>query len=252
VPRSLILSGGGEYRDPWHPFAATSERLAGLLTGLGHEVEISELVADSLADLSGWDLIVVNAAAGPPADTSAAQAELLAALDRGLGVLAMHVGVTTLLRLPSWESVTGAAWTPASMHPKIGPCRILTYAGRHPISAQVPDFDTTDERYSYLRLAPDLVPLAAHEYAGDLHPLLWARTRGPSRIVADALGHDERSYDSPAHRELLTRAARWLTRALLAPHSHDREDFTTPWSSKPFMIMNPGPRPRPAPRPGAP
>jgi type 1 glutamine amidotransferase len=214
VPRSLILSGGGEYCDPWHPFAATSERLAGLLVGLRHQVEISELVADSVADLSGWDLIVVNAAAGPPADTSAAQAGLLAALDRGLGVLAVHVGVTTLLGLPLWEPLTGAAWTPESMHPKAGPCRILTYPGRHPISAPVPDFDITDERYSYLRLAPDLVPLAAHEYAGDLHPLLWARTRGPSRIVADALGHDERSYESAAHCQLISRAAQWLTRTL--------------------------------------
>lgn len=211
---SLILSGGGEYRDPWHPFAATSELIAALLTDLGHHVEISELVADSLADLSGWDLIVVNAAAGPPADTSAAQAGLRAALDRGLGVLAIHVGVTTLLALPFWEPVTGAAWTPESMHPKAGPCRILTYPARHPISAPVPDFDITDERYSYLRLAPDLVPLAAHEHAGGLHPLLWARDRGPSRIVADALGHDERSYDSPAHRQLISRAAQWLTRTL--------------------------------------
>ena len=71
MARSLILSGGGEYRDPWHPFAATSERLAGLLAALGHEVEVSELVADHVADLRGWDLVVVNAAAGPEAATPA-------------------------------------------------------------------------------------------------------------------------------------------------------------------------------------
>jgi hypothetical protein len=78
MPRSLILSGGGACADPWHPFAATSERIAGLLASLGHEVEISDDVADRAADLSGWDLIAVNAAAGPEAaDTSAAQAGLL-------------------------------------------------------------------------------------------------------------------------------------------------------------------------------
>jgi uncharacterized protein len=71
VTRSLILSGGGEYRDPWHPFAATSRRIADLLASLGHEVEISESVADRVADLRGWDLIAVNAAAGPPGDTGA-------------------------------------------------------------------------------------------------------------------------------------------------------------------------------------
>lgn len=212
MARSLVLSGGGEYGDPWHPFAATSERLAGLLRNLGHEAEVSELVGERVADLRGWDLVVVNAAAGPQADTSAAAAGLRAALDRGVGVLAVHVGACTLLRLPEWEAVTGAAWVSGqSMHPKTGPCRIITYPGRHPVCAPVPDFGIVDERYSYLRMAPDVVPLAAHEYEGEVHPLLWARVLGRSRVVTDALGHDERSYDSAAHRELISRAAQWLT-----------------------------------------
>lgn len=215
MARSLILSGGGDYRDPWHPFAATSERLAGLLWNLGHEVEVSELVADRVADLRGWDLVVVNAAAGPESDTSAAAAGLRAALDRGVGVLAIHVGACTLLRLPTWESLTGAVWIEGqSMHPKAGPCRIITYPGRHPICAPVADFDIVDERYAYLRIAPDVVPLAAHEHGGEVHPVLWARILGRSRVVTDTLGHDERSYDSAAHRQLIARAARWLTWAL--------------------------------------
>ena len=215
MTRSLILSGGGAYADPWHPFAATSERIADVLAALGHHVEISELVADRVADLRGWDLIVVNAASGPDADNSAAQAGLMAALARGLGVLAVHVGACMLLRLPEWESVTGAAWISGrSMHPKVGPGRIITYPGRHPICAPVADFDITDERYAYLRTAPDIVPLAVHEHAGELHPLLWARVRGKSRIVTDLLGHDECSYNSPEHRQLISRAARWLTGAI--------------------------------------
>jgi uncharacterized protein len=215
MARSLILSGGGEYGDPWHPFAATSERLAGLLETLGHEVEVSELVAERVADLCGWDLVVVNAAAGPEADTSAAAAGLRAALDQGVGVLAIHVGACTLLRLPAWESVTGAAWVNGrSMHPKTGPCRIITYPGRHPICAPVMDFDIVDERYTYLRTASDVVPLAAHGHEGEVHPVLWARVLGRSRVVTDALGHDERSYDSVAHRQLISRAAQWLTWAL--------------------------------------
>ncbi len=100
------------------------------------------------------------------------------------------------------------------MHPKTGHCQITTYPGRHPICAPVTDFDIIDERYSYLRTAPDVVPLAAHEHGGELHPLFWARVLGQSRVVTDALGHDERSYDSAAHCELISRAARWLTWAL--------------------------------------
>jgi uncharacterized protein len=215
VTRAVILSGGGAYGDPWHPFAATSERIAGILAGTGHDVEIAGDVAGRVADLRGCDLLVVNAADGPPGDTSAARAGLLAALDRGLGVLAVHVGACTLLRLPEWESVTGAAWVSGqSTHPKTGPCRITTYPGRHPITEPVTDFDIVDERYAFLRTAPGLVPLAAHAYGGQPHPLLWARERGRARVVTDALGHDTRSYDSAAHRELISRAARWLTRTL--------------------------------------
>jgi uncharacterized protein len=212
MTRSLILSGTGEYTDPWHPFGATSERIAAILTGLGHEVQISDRIADQVTALDRWDLVVVNAAAGPEADHAAASVGLAAALERGVGLLAIHVGATTLLRLPEWESVTGAAWVSGrSMHPKVGLCRILTYPSRHPVCAAAGDFDIVDERYTYLRTAPDIVPLAAHVHEGVEYPLLWCRERARSRVVTDALGHDERSYDSPAHRELITRAARWLT-----------------------------------------
>lgn len=213
--RSVVLSGGGEYSDPWHPFAATSQRIASLLAAVGHDVEISDLVAERAADLRGCDLLVVNAAAGPEADTRAARTGLAAALRRGLGVLAIHVGACGLLRWPAWEQVTGAAWVSGrSTHPKAGPGRVITYPARHPVSAPVADFDVVDERYTFLRIAPGIFPLAAHEHNGALHPLLWAREAGRSRIVTDLLGHDERSYDSPEHSQLISRAAQWLTRGI--------------------------------------
>jgi uncharacterized protein len=215
MTRSVILSGGGEYSDPWHPFAATSERIGSVLAALGHDVEISESVAERAADLCGCDLIVVNAAVGPAADTRAARAGLAAALRRGLGVLAIHVGACGLLRWPAWEQVTGAAWVSGrSTHSRVGPGRVITYPARHRICAPVPDFDVMDERYVFLRVAPGIFPLAAHEHDGVLHPLLWAREAGRSRIVTDLLGHDERSYDSPEHSQLVSRAAQWLTRAI--------------------------------------
>ena len=142
MPTSLVLSGGGACADPWHPFAQTSARLADVLWSLGHQVEVTDFIADRVADLSGFDLIVVNAAAGP-GTTSAAQARsgagLRAALDRGLSVLAVHTGVCTLLRLPEWEAVTGAAWVAGqSGHPKLGPAHVQTHPDRHPIVAGCP------------------------------------------------------------------------------------------------------------------
>ena len=215
MPRSLILSGGGAYADPWHRFPKTSARLADVLWSLGHRVEVTDFIADRVADLSGFDLIVVNAAAGPGRATGAqarSAAGLRAALDRGLSVLAVHTGVCTLLRLPEWEAVTGAAWVAGqSGHPKLGPAHVQTHQDRHPIVAGLPGFDLTDERYVGLRLAPGIVPLASHRHQGHEYPLLWAREVGRSRVVADTLGHGVESYESAAHRRLLSRAIQWLT-----------------------------------------
>jgi uncharacterized protein len=215
--RSLVLSGGGRYADPWHPFAKTSARLADVLWSLGHRVEVTDFIPDRVADLSGFDLIVVNAAAGPgeaAAAQEAAREGLRAALDRGVAVLAVHTGVCTLLRLPEWEAVTGAAWVPGrSGHPKLGPAHVQTHRDAHPIVTGMGSFDLIDERYAGLRLAPGLVPLVSHRHNGRQYPLVWAREEGRSRVVADTLGHGVESYESAGHRRLLSRAVGWLTGA---------------------------------------
>ena len=218
MARAVILSGGGRYADPWHPFGATSERLAAIVADLGHEVEIAEEVADRLVDLGGVDLLVVNAASGPPTDDpAAALAGVRAFLARGGGVLAVHVGASTLLDLPEWEAVTGMRWLPGiSNHPPVGPSHVRVHPERHPIAAPLRDFDLVDERYCDLRLAADLVPFVTHDLEGRSYPLAWARRYGDARVVTDALGHGVESFDSPEHRELLRRSLRWLTGSLAA------------------------------------
>ena len=56
----LIISGAGCYSDPWHSFADTSQRLAKIISGLGHDVTMSEAVEQALAEPGEQDLIVVN------------------------------------------------------------------------------------------------------------------------------------------------------------------------------------------------
>jgi hypothetical protein len=109
----LVLSGGPGYSDPWHPFERTSAALGAVLDGAGHRVEISTAVAARLADLSGVDLLVVNAPLPddplPAEDLAAASAGLRAFLDRGGAVLAVHVGVTTLVELGRRSSLGARA-----------------------------------------------------------------------------------------------------------------------------------------------
>jgi type 1 glutamine amidotransferase len=221
--RAVVLSGTGRFADAWHPFAGTSARLAAILRDQGFDPEIAG-PDERMADLGDARLVVVNIgapSAPDPAQDAAGRQGLLGYLERGGPLLVMHVSSTSLPAVPEWKSVLGGIWVRGTtMHPDYGLARIHLYPDRHPVVAPATDFELYDERYSYLDVAPGVVPLATHRHDGIEHPLLWAWSYPPgdpgtshprtARVIYDALGHDERSYDSPGHREIIARAARWL------------------------------------------
>lgn len=226
--RALILSGAGRYADPWHPYAETSARLASLVAEAGYDVEVRDDVDAALAAL-GDDvrLLVVNA--GDPDGPDAAGAEpatgraapaaaagvddgaLEAAIDRGIGILAMHSAASSLRDFPAFHRAIGGRWEDeVSWHPPFGEAHVHV-VGNHAIREGLADFTVEDERYTALRLHDVIEPIAEHEEGGFRHPLVWAREFGRSRLVYDALGHDTRSYDSEGHRALIAQALGWLS-----------------------------------------
>jgi type 1 glutamine amidotransferase len=228
-PRAVILSGRGRFADAWHPFEVTSSGLAQILRAEDFEAEIAG-VDERMADLDDAQLVAFNigAPSAPDPDRdSAARQGLLRYLERGGPLLVMHVSSTSLPAVGEWESIIGGIWVRgATMHPEYGLSQIHVRRG-HPITATAGDFTLFDERYSYLRVADDVTVLASHEHDGVEHPIMWARTLRPgqaapssasrltaagpaTRVVYDALGHDGASYESPEHREIIARSARWL------------------------------------------
>jgi type 1 glutamine amidotransferase len=224
IGSAVILSGSGRFADPWHPFAETSECIAEILREAGFTVTVDERVDERMTDLSGIDLLVVNVGAPDevdPALDGPARAGLLAYLEQGGPILSMHVSSTSFPGIPEWEAIEGGIWVRGeTMHPDLDSARIQVFPERHAIVSRLHDFAVDDERYSYLRTAPDVAPLASHVHDGIEHPLLWARRYGTSRVVYDALGHDRRSFDSPEHREIVSRAALWLVGGPLDAPEH--------------------------------
>ena len=224
--RVLLLSGAGRYSDPWHPFAETSARVADLLRDAGLDVTVTDDVDGALAGLSTEvpDLLVVNigAADGPlatgvaetpldPVRDAASRDGLLAHLSAERPLLALHVSSTSLGFVPEWESILGGIWVRGTtMHPDYDRAHVQVETDAHPIVAGIGDFDTDDERYSWMRVAPAVRALAWQEHEGVHHPLLWTHAYGRASVVYDALGHDAASYDSAEARELVARSARWL------------------------------------------
>ncbi|WP_203136545.1 ThuA domain-containing protein [Microbacterium sp. JZ31] len=213
--RAVIATGSGRYADPWHPFAETSDRLRRMLEEAGFAVDIAP-VDDALQRLVGADLLVVNAgdpwdedppAVGAPA---ASVAGLEAALERGIGVLAMHAALSSLRDHAAWAPAVGGVWLPrASMHPPISDATFSWSA--HPLAGTEP-LTAFDERYAFLQAVGEREVVATHEHAGVVHPVVWVREHGAARVAVDLLGHDTRSYDSPSHRALIARLATWAVR----------------------------------------
>lgn len=211
----LVVSGAGAYADPWHPFVETSACLRDLIASLGHRVTVCEDVENSLLSLGSTGLVVINVGnPKPPRPESIMteiQASLLAHLERGGGLLGMHVSATSFTTMPCWPKILGGSWIRGTTrHPPCGPARIRLHPGAHPAAGDRESIEVFDERYSYLDVRADVTVLGDHSLEGVTHPMIWARQPGPGRVVYDGLGHDARSFDSRGHRALLARAVAWL------------------------------------------
>ncbi|MFS0866418.1 ThuA domain-containing protein [Microbacterium sp. 179-B 1A2 NHS] len=218
--RTLILTGEGRYADPWHPFAETTDRLREILVGAGHDVAVRGDIDAAMAELGGVDLLVVNAgdpwSDGERGAPAASLAGFEAALERGMGVLAMHSAASSLRDYPSWAGAVGAIWLPElSFHPPHGDVDVRVE--RMPLPGLPGGFRVRDEKYCALQLTGRREVVAWHSGADEPgsgpEPAAWRRTLGHARIAVDVLGHDARSYDSAGHRRLVEALAAWAAAA---------------------------------------
>lgn len=228
-PRAVIVSGGVA-----HDFETSSPALARVLGEVGLEAEVTQDVESALGGLAEhatppllvlnllrWSMNVPRYAhlreqwslsLGP-----AERLAILAHLERGGGLLAMHGASICFDDWPEWKAVLGGKWDwSQSSHPPIAETPVMVHITdpTHPIVIGVDDFPIVDEVYGFLDLEPDVLGLVSAAHSGAEHPLLWAREVLGGRVVYDALGHDTRSYDAPAHRLIVQRAALWASRSL--------------------------------------
>lgn len=216
---TVIFTGVGPHADPWHPLPETSAKIAELVCAPGTVAVVSAV--DQLGNaLKEADLLIVNASADratPTAEDGVFGRTLDAFLTHGGNLLATHSAAIAFPGLSSWRSTIGAAWDyERTFHPPIGRTLIRRSRVDHPITAGLGDFEVYDERFTNLDLVHDggTETLYVHEEGGAVHPLVWARTLGDSRVVYSALGHDLRSYESPGQVALLERLAAWLRRQI--------------------------------------
>lgn len=230
MARVLILSGGGRYSDPWHPFPTTSQIIASALAEAGHEVEVSDRVEQRLCELTPGSIDVLltdigNAAADnvevptwdepDPERYATAMQNLVAYRDSGGGLVGVHVSATAWPDEPEWANFLGGRWVRGTtMHPPLGPASIEVIDRDHPVTTGVASFETEDEKYTYLHVHDGVRVLAQHTYEGKPQPLVWAHeTPAGGRVVYTALGHDEGAYEAPEVLRIIGQGVDWVTAA---------------------------------------
>lgn len=225
--RLLLITGGR------HKFYETTPVIGRFLREAGHTVQVtrraSELIRPSLA---AYDAIVLNTCRGAKDngpykvprsewnnDFDLAQKEgLRRYVADGGGLVSLHVAPTSC---PGWApmmEMTGGGWVwGKSWHPPYGRFAVTVTDRSHPVAAGVEDFETDDEKYCDLDIAPDVRPFLSTWHEGIERPMAWSHAYGRARVVNLSLGHDRVSVSNPAFRKLVLNAVDWVAASRSPP-----------------------------------
>lgn len=217
--RIRVIAGTGRYTDPWHRFVETSQSISGVLTGLGHQVEVLESTPEAFTELSGIDLVVVNCGGNPevdlPADPTwqAAFDSFAAWIGSGNPILGVHAAANAFPDWRAWPELLGGRWVRGrSHHPPRTEFTFDAAPGSqdHPALGGLQHVTVVDERYSDLEVSDRAVPLLEHVFDDRDHVMVWAIEDAGRKAVYDGLGHGPESYESSDRRQLLASEVGWL------------------------------------------
>ncbi len=226
----LVLSGGR------HPYHESTPILDAFLREAGHAVTVTEdaSILARAADMSGYDALVFNTrreSLPDFGDWTLSKAEfdgMKAFISAGKAFICLHISTCVPKAWPDYHDITGGGWiTGSSFHPPYGAFSVQVSAPGHPGVRGVSDFTTNDELYMGLALGqgndvfltatatdgtypwgPERQP---KHMPGGTFPLGWTRQYGAGKVFVLLLGHDGRSFQTPAFQHIVLNGVEWAT-----------------------------------------
>ncbi len=116
---------------------------------------------------------------------------------------------------PEYRKIVHQVWNQdkGSTHDPYGKFMVEMSGWDHYITRGLNDFETEDELY-YNQIGEEELPAlysAVSKETGNPEPLAWAYTYKNARVFQSLLGHGPESYKPETYREILRRAAVWVS-----------------------------------------
>ena len=151
------------------------------------------------------------------------RANLLALLDRGVGVVTLHHAMADYQDWLEFRKIAGGKFRSREMtedgvtYPKSGwkhGVRIPAHIAdpNHPITQGMEDFVVVDETYCRYSVEPDVHVLLTTDEPTSEKALAWCGAYRKSRTFGIQLGHGTSIFDHPAYRRIVAQAIRWTAR----------------------------------------
>jgi type 1 glutamine amidotransferase len=225
-PISVLLVSGANN----HDWKRSSPFLKALLEASGrYSVTLTESPSEVLekGGLGRFQLFLLDY--NGPAWSETAQANFLAAVSGGTGVVAVHAANNSFPEWKEYEKMIGLTWRGTSGHGQFHEFTVKVTDPSHPVTRGLSEFRTSDELYHKLVRTPgvDLRVLAtafsdpARGGTGLDEPMLTVTQYGRGRVFYHALGHiwtgdpaanpgcSFIALDNPGFKTSLLRACEW-------------------------------------------
>jgi len=140
------------------------------------------------------------------------QANFLALLDKGVGVIPFHHNFAAFQGWPEYQKIAGVKYVTTkggSGYKHDVQMKVHVEDAKHPILAGIQDFTLHDETYIRQVFEADNHVLMTCDDPTSDKPVVWTRQYRKSRVCSIQLGHGPQAYTDASFRRLMHQAIYW-------------------------------------------
>ena len=171
------------------------------------EIEVSH-DNNTLRKLSGFDLCILCFTPGGEL-TDEEEKSLVDFVEGGKNLLAVHSATVVDEKNAKYIDLIGGRFVTHSPYHEF---EVKIEDAEHPVTKGLEDFKISDELYVLDREPEGAHVLATAVWEDKTQPMVYTKKYGKGKVLYNALGHNELSFNNPAFRKLIVQGIKWLLR----------------------------------------